>query len=268
MEGRANLLFFASVASLFAGRALLSYFGNPALAEFFGFEGVVKPLVTVFMTWDQYGATVYPHLAEWLSFILSVLWFALFVGLWFPAFLIHVLRIGAILAFLEVCASLTGEYYWLLHQAARALASFTPFLVLLVIKRAPLGYSFGKVLIASVFAAHGVLALDILPMPGLYEDMFVILLGLDGDLAITTLRFVGVVDIVMAFSLLFLPKVPRITWIWLTGWGIITAMARLASYFEPSLPVETLGMGLGESLVRLCHGLVPWALSTRMLPEK
>lgn len=262
MERVTYRLFFIAVASLFAGRALQAWFGNPALVEIMGFEGFMKPFVSRFMTWDQFGFEVYPVVAEALSSCLFLVWTLFFLGLWFPRFQTVALRMGAILAILEVAASLTGEYYWWLHQAARSLMGFTPFLFLLFLKRHRYHLFLGKVLVALVFIAHGMLALNLLPLPGAYEDMFSLIFGFDEDLAESTLRWIGILDIVMALILVSFSRVPSATWIWLSAWGLITALARVVAAFEPSIPLESLGVGLGESLIRLCHGLVPWALST------
>ena len=268
MERVPYRLHFTAVACLYAGRALQAWFGNPALVEITGYEGFMKPWVSVFMSWNQFGFEVYPGLAESMSLALFMVWSLLFLGIWFPRFRVSAIRLGAILAILEVSASLAGEYYWWLHQAARCLMAFTPFLFLLFLKRHHYHLFLGKVLVALVFSAHGLLALNLLPLPGAYEDMFSMLLGFNEELAESTLRWIGLVDILMAFVLVSLPKVPTVTWIWLSAWGMITAIARVAAGFEPSLPFESLGMGLGETLVRLCHGLVPLALSKSVSPVR
>lgn len=261
MEPKSNKLLLASVACLFSGRAFLAYFGNPAVVQIVGFEGAMKPIVSIFMSWDHFSLSVYPVAAEVMSSILFALWILLFFGLWLPGFRIRVLLFGGVLATMEVLASLAGEYYWLWHFAARALVCFTPLLFLLILKQLRWVNSIGRILVAFVFLAHGAFALNILPLPGSYEDMFVLLLDLHGDAAVFLLRSVGVIDIGMALVLISFTKVPAITWIWMVCWGTITAIARLASQFDVSLPMESLGMGLGDSLIRMCHGLVPWALA-------
>jgi hypothetical protein len=78
--------------------------------------------------------------------------------------------------------------------------------------------------------------------------------------ALELLKVAGCLDFVVAAGALAAPRLGRFgsaMLLYAAAWGIVTAMARVWSFFRWDLAFERLAQWLHETAVRLPHGLVP-----------
>ncbi len=116
-----------------------------------------------------------------------------------------------------------------------------------------------KALVAVTFAAHGLYALGIYPLPGHFVDMTILTLGVSESLARQLLWTVGVLDLLAAIAL-FWPPSRTAACLYMLVWGTATACARLLSGFVPEDMLYSLHQSLHQTIFRLPHGLLPLAL--------
>lgn len=238
--------------AVFAGKALSVAWSGSALASLAGYERLVAGLLPAGMTWEDYAGQDYPVWADRLD--LLVLWvclLALLGHVWLPR-LRGVVWAGAVLLLLETLAAIPGEYYGWAQFAGKTLLWTTP--LLLLCRTVGSWRRWAVTAVALVFASHGLFALGVLPSPGHYGDMTLWWLG---EWALPGLRVAGILDL-LAAALILLPwRVRWPVWAWLAGWGLITALARLAGGLAPGAEGQDLLLALGEVLVRLPHAIVP-----------
>ena len=117
-----------------------------------------------------------------------------------------------------------------------------------------------KIAIAITFIGHGFYAFGYYPQPGGYVDMVINITGFSEDFVRPFLKVMGFMDFVVAL-LLFIPKTARPALIYCIVWGLLTAFARVVSYFNLDFPFTTLHQWLYQTVFRLSHGLLPlWVL--------
>lgn len=106
------------------------------------------------------------------------------------------------------------------------------------------------------FAGHGFYAAGIHPVPLSYQIMTMKLLGCSESVAVGFLLVVGVLDI-LAAPALFLKPLRRPALLYCVAWGLLTALARIASHFSLSASWWNLDPWLFETTVRTSHWLLP-----------
>jgi len=241
--------------------------------------------MTVFIdTADPYDWAVWTEKITVSLFLLTAL--VVLFKPWWPLLLLL-----ALYAFAEAASGVfQGGYRYSEWTLAAQALRFTMPLVLLVMVGAPrlawlrpwtlaMASSLLRVAVASVFFAHGYLAL--LGNPG-FIDLIIGSFGQMLDVrvreaqAVTMLHVIAIVDFCVALAVLIYPRpllMPRAWWaspcpvcpirrvivpslmIWLSFWGLLTALSRI---FALGLPT-----GLGqypELLIRASHVLGPLAL--------
>ncbi len=246
-----------AVFLIFAGRGLQILWSNTGSSELLGFESIMRPIIGPFCTWESYTTRIYPVVAETVNGILGFIWLSCSVAIWGGKRWRKWIWMGSFLLVADQMALLPGDYYGYMTLFNKCLLIFTPFLWLI----GP-GYAWtraGRWAIALVFISHGIQAMDIVPRPGLYEDMWHWWWpwGPDAD---TGLPLVGFLDILAAVALLTLSLPGSVVWIWLTGWGCLTALARLHPAFMAGTDWETVGLAIADVISRLPHTLVPAAI--------
>lgn len=129
---------------------------------------------------------------------------------------------------------------------------------------------FFKLAVALTFAGHGLFAAGIYPLPGHFVAMTQNILGLPQAASIQFLRVMGILDLVVAVAI-FVPQVARPALIYALIWGFLTAFARVVAYFDWADPAGSIDRWLFETLVRLCHGGLPfliWSFSKASRPAQ
>lgn len=260
MRCRISHLLFIATLCLFVGRTIQAGIGNPSIAELIGDEGFMSPFISWGYSWTQYSEELYPVLVDACSNALFVAWCIILLGLAIPVSRKPSLVAGAVLALLETMASLAGEYFWYFQAAARTLFALTPGILLLYQRGSEQWYTVGKWASALVFTSHGMFAMNILPVPGFYGDMLTVVLGVQEQSAAFILWMAGLLDLLAAASLIFMKKPPSGLLIWMIVWGTMTALARVVTGFEASMPWESISTSVAETFIRVAHGMVPWAL--------
>ncbi len=115
-----------------------------------------------------------------------------------------------------------------------------------------------KIAIALTFTAHGLYAIGVYPLPGVYTDMLISILGVTETAARQMLLVAGALDFVISICL-FIPRVDKYALLYAVVWGGLTAVARTWGFFFPEFPLESLHQNLYETLIRMPHMLVPLA---------
>ena len=108
---------------------------------------------------------------------------------------------------------------------------------------------------ALTFVGHGLYAVGFHPVPLSYQTMTMKLLGCSQDFALVFLQVVGWLDFVAA-ACLFIRPLRSAGLIYMVGWGLATAVARVASHFS----LAGLDPWMAETLVRTSHWLLPLIL--------
>jgi hypothetical protein len=239
-------------AAVFSGKALLVAWSGSALAALAGYESLLGRFLPVGMPWEDYAVHQYPLWADRMDLLVLVACLLALLGhVWLPR-LRGVVWAGGGLLLLETLAAIPGEYYGWAQFAGKTLLWATPWLLLC--RSAGTWRRWAVLAVALVFASHGLFALGVLPSPGNYGDMTLWWLG---EWALPGLRLAGFLDI-LAAALILLPwRVRWPVWAWLAGWGLLTALARLAGGLDPGAEGSDMLLALGEVLVRLPHAIVP-----------
>jgi len=113
-----------------------------------------------------------------------------------------------------------------------------------------------KILIAITFVSHGLYALGYYPIPGYFIDMTIGSLNVTEDTAVGILKFAGIMDMILAIFI-FVPKVAKYFLIYAMLWGLLTAMARIVSFFNWESIASSIHQTLFLVIYRLPHGLAP-----------
>jgi hypothetical protein len=113
-----------------------------------------------------------------------------------------------------------------------------------------------KIAVALTFIPHGLFAMGIFYVPGHFIDMTIKILGVNETQATQLLWIVGVLDIIGSIFI-FIPKLARLTLVYVMIWGFLTAVARLVSGFNPDFLWSSLHNSIYLTLYRLPHALVP-----------
>ncbi len=112
--------------------------------------------------------------------------------------------------------------------------------------------------IAFTFAAHGLYAMRILPIPQSFLLMTSNILNTPRSISLNILFIAGVIDVLLAIGI-FIPKI-RIYFIcYAIFWGFLTSLARLVAYYDPSFLSNYFTVWIPQFLVRTGHFLIPLA---------
>jgi hypothetical protein len=117
-----------------------------------------------------------------------------------------------------------------------------------------------KILISLTFISHGIYALGVLyPLPSYFVTMVLTLIPVHESKVIDLLFAMGLIDILIAV-LIFVPRITKWVLIYAFVWGILTALARIATGLQYDVSLSIVHQYLFESIYRLPHGLIPLTL--------
>ena len=172
------------------------------------------------------------------------------------------------LAWLKYFAAAEGIGHFLEHACQFCM----PLMVYLIVFgrgwRFPAGI-IASIAIALTFVCHGLLAIGLAsdiswlnhPRPGKFMEMTMLSLGLESEkTAGNILLAAGILDIVAAVFLFTFGKWRTISLAYMVIWGLMTAIARPWSYFDPAFASESLNRWLPEALYRVPHFGLPLCL--------
>lgn len=115
-----------------------------------------------------------------------------------------------------------------------------------------------KVAIAFTFVGHGLYAVGYYPVPGHFVHMLDVVLGVSDATAEVILKVAGILDFIIAIGIFF-PRIALPILYYAAFWGLLTALARIFAYFEPTFFFETINQWLYQVIYRLPHFLLPVA---------
>lgn len=256
-------LLWISCLLLFISRAILAIFENPAIAEFLSYQQVIGKVVMIFISWEEYVTTIYPILAEWISWVLFSIYCTAILALLKPSTFRVIIWIGGCFLLLEILLALPGDYYWYLNLAGKTLMWLPVFLFTSKYIISLSWLKTARLAIFLVFASHALLAMNFMPLPGLYVDMIMKVTNWTEDITHYVLFCAGVLDMVAATCILIWPRCPGYFWWYLIIWGLATAIARLVANWSIELDMRSNLIWFSEMLLRFPHGLVPLALFIR-----
>lgn len=135
----------------------------------------------------------------------------------------------------------------------------TPFLLYFFLKNKAMIWLLPKlkIIIALSFTCHGLYAIGILyPLPENFVTMTLNILPLNEATAKEFLFLIGIIDFIIAIFI-YVPKLSKITLIYASLWGIITALARIISGVKYGFSLEVFHQYFYLTLYRIPHGLIP-----------
>lgn len=111
------------------------------------------------------------------------------------------------------------------------------------------------------FLGHGAYALGWHPRPGHFVQMTLSITGWSEATCHTFLQIAGILDLIAAIGLLIpMYKIRSGAALYMAGWGLATALARIVAHFVPAFWQNSLAQWLHEVFIRLPHALVPLLL--------
>ncbi len=106
------------------------------------------------------------------------------------------------------------------------------------------------------FAGHGSFALGLWPTPATFYAMTSVILGVQYETANYILRTVGAADFVVCIGI-FIPVLRRVSTLYATIWGFLTALARPVAGMSLGLNYWGADQYLHEAVLRAPHFMIP-----------
>ena len=134
--------------------------------------------------------------------------------------------------------------------------------------RFPVGIIAGLA-IALTFVGHGLFAIGLPsevswlnhPRPGNFTEMTMLCFGIESETTAELILLVaGILDIAAAVLLFTAGRLRVASLGYMVTWGLLTALARPWTYFDPAFSTETMARWLPEALYRLPHFALPLCL--------
>ena len=253
---------------MFLGRAWQHWFWDVPFRSFLWDEYLIKPIVEIFTTWEDYISSA--NVEAWqegifqgIGIIYGILAIVALVAKPTQKWMGWGLKLGAILLFLLSLLYWKEKFYNLGQLIEYTLQWSTPLFLYYAIFGAHSNHStfrlWLKIAIALTFIGHGLYAFGYYPVPGNFVQMMVDVFGVSDALAIDLLKVAGVLDFILAIGI-FIPRLV-IPCLWYgVFWGFLTAFARIVANFDFDIPLESLHQWLYASVYRLPHGGIPLLL--------
>ena len=121
------------------------------------------------------------------------------------------------------------------------------------------------VAVALVFTGHGMYAAGIYPQPAHFHFMVTRILGISGSAGSAFLMTAGILDFIVSIGV-FVPKIRRVSLMYMVIWGTLTSFARIIAYSDPANFGPTFIEWAPQTIFRLPHALLP--LTGLLLLEK
>jgi hypothetical protein len=113
-------------------------------------------------------------------------------------------------------------------------------------------------IIGLTFFAHGIYAINFLPIPQDFMLMTSNILKTPREISLQFLFVIGIIDLVLLIGI-FVPFIRKGFVIYAIIWGFLTTSARLIGHYDPTAILNFLNVWIPETLVRSGHFLLPLA---------
>ena len=245
---------------MFLGRAYEHIFFNPHYREFFWNPKIMLGIVnSVFgMSWNQY-MTSY-EVDNNIQLFIKCIGF-LFLGIAIICLFAHrlpKLKEAPILGLVLLLPTIWFHYYGYWSNIV-LLFEFTAQVCLAVLLYLSLRdmpahklLNFARWAIAITFIAHGLYAMNIVPLPQKFIAMTIKATGWSNAFAREMLFIAGCLDLLVAIGL-FIPRLMKPSLWYIIGWGFLTAFARIYSNFYSYDPINSLHQWAWQFLIRTPH---------------
>lgn len=150
------------------------------------------------------------------------------------------------------------HFYHVAQFGEHALQMAAPVLLVLYCRRSRLTLPLIRIATATTFAAHGLYAIGLYPVPTHFVDMTMVLLNGEESFARGFLSVVGWLDLLVAVGV-FVPRLDRYAFAYAFLWGTLTAFARIIYGLFIDAPGVALHGYAYQTIFRFCHGLLPLA---------
>lgn len=262
-------LLLLSCLCLFVGRAFQHLFQDIPLRTLLWDQSLMEPFVNFALNlrWEEYASD--PKWDSVIQLIIKVMGIcyllcaAVCISIYFRAkkyakLLIYGSFFLILLSFIYFIDKFfrTGE---LLEYTAQWMSPLILYMLAVKDARIHALARYMRVAVALTFAGHGLYAIGFYPVPGHFVDMIIMALQVQESTALLILQWAGWIDLIIAF-LILTPLVYGYVALYAFAWGILTAMARVWSNYDPTLPFGSLYQWLPETLVRLPNAMMPLAI--------
>lgn len=263
-----NLLLLSCLC-VFSGRAFQHFFQDIPLRTLLWDQSLMEPLVNFILNlrWEDYTSDrKWDKAIQMIIKLMGVVYLicaAVCVSIYFQSKKYAKLLIIGSFSLLMLSFIYFIDKFFRLGELFEYTAQWMSPVVLymLVIKDVKI-YALGfymRVAVALTFAGHGLYAIGFYPIPGQFIDMIIMALHVDESTAVVLLQCAGWIDLAIAL-LILIPVVYRYAALYAFAWGVLTAIARVWSNYDATLPLGSLYQWFPETLVRFPNAIIPLAI--------
>jgi hypothetical protein len=251
------------------GRAWQHLFWETPYREFlWNGKLMAKPIKWLFnLSWNDYMTNPTSDLViEWISYSLGIIFLLTSIIVWLPK------RIKLINVSLITSLLLQIPYVWLhfLGYAFNTLQLFefalqigAPIALLLTLNRKLSIKGLSKylvIIIAATYTAHGLYAMNILPLPQSFIQMTITGFGVSNSVAKQILWYAGFIDVLLSIAIFFPRSINKWALLYAIAWGFATAFARIYCNVYAFDFWNSLSQWHFQFLVRNAHFMMPGLL--------
>ncbi|MFT6845674.1 MAG: hypothetical protein ACJAUV_001871 [Flavobacteriales bacterium] len=251
------------------GRAWQHLFWETPYREFlWNGKLMAKPIKWLFnLSWNDYMTNPTSDLViEWISYSLGIIFLLTSIIVWLPK------RIKLINVSLITSLLLQIPYVWLhfLGYAFNTLQLFefalqigAPIALLLTLNRKLSIKGLSKylvIIIAATYTAHGLYAMNILPLPQSFIQMTITGFGVSNSVAKQILWYAGFIDVLLSIAIFFPRSINKWALLYAIAWGFATAFARIYCNVYSFDFWNSLSQWHFQFLVRNAHFMMPGLL--------
>ena len=268
---RENYLLYLNWAFILSmiGLAYQHFFWDTPYLPFFWSEGIYTSVNDLFNI--EKGTVIFGHravvVAELASWFCGTVFLIGAVLIWKrpdKALAKFVVQLSGLVFLIFIITDWHSDAFYLPHLFEKSARIATVLLLFFISRGQGIAFKPGairliiKLSVAATFIFHGLFALNIFPIPGLFIDMTILILKMDEQGARMFLGVIGVLDILFSFGL-FITKMERVAYSYMIIWGFLTAFARIAAHISLEIPLLQLHRWTFEFLIRTPHFLLPVA---------
>ncbi|MFC4995115.1 hypothetical protein [Rubritalea tangerina] len=264
-----------AVAVTFAARGWLMYRWDSHIRGLIWNEEAVAPLLAKVsdVSWEDFALESDPYITGGIEFLGIALMVGAFLTLlmripYFAIFKWALIPLWAIVA-LDSYSNFFDVHYQegMLIEYALQVGLPLLFLWVLVFPRQLVAWGWVACCLASMcFIGHGLYAVGHHPVPWLFQNMTMEILGVGESAAKGWLYLMGVLDFIVAIGVL-VPWLRKPSLVYMVFWGGVTSIARVLAHYEPAEKFYGMDPWVAEMFVRCSHWLVP-LLVLMLLPLK
>lgn len=262
----------AATACVFAGRAWQHLFWDAPYRELFWDASIMQFFVEQWTSWTWHEYVTDPAVDEGIRNLIvatGLLYaFCTIVAVLIrklPGFFRFFLWMGAASLVFLAFLYMKDHFYHFGQFLEYSLQFGSPLFLLIALRTGridtPLAF-WMKMATGLTFACHGLYAIGFYPVPGSYLEMTIRILGISQDAAVSFLKIMSILDFVVLVGV-FLPlRWAKWVFLYAAAWGLATSLARIFGNFYWDFAWNSLHQWAFETVYRLPHFLIPFALWT------